>query len=63
VSGHTVLLVHCVECGHVKVPEERGWVIVLAPSAERRLHYCSDCIEELVRRASTTDADDRADDE
>ena len=52
-DGRTVQLVRCVECGHVKSPDERGWVTVLSPSAEQRIHYCSRCIQELVRRAST----------
>ncbi len=60
----TVGLVRCVECGHVKSPDERGWVTVLSPSAEQRIHYCSSCIQELVHRASTAnDVDDYANDE
>ena len=51
-SGRTVRLVRCVECGHVKEPDERGWVTVLAPSGERRIHYCCGCMEDLVRRAT-----------
>lgn len=63
-GGRTVLLVRCVECGHVKEPDERGWVTVLSPSGSRRIHYCPTCIEELVQRASTADeVDDYADDE
>jgi hypothetical protein len=55
----------CVECGRVKKDlAERGWVTVLSPSGERRIHYCCGCIEELVRRASAADeVDDYADDE
>ena len=52
-EGRTVRLVRCVECGHLKSPDERGWVTVLSPPAERRIHYWSGCIEELVHRAST----------
>jgi hypothetical protein len=55
----------CVECGRVKKDlAERGWVTVLSPSGERRIHYCCSCIVELVRRASAADeVDDYADDE
>jgi hypothetical protein len=51
---------HCVECGREKVPEERGWVTVLSPSRTLRIHYCAECMIELVERATT--ADDDADD-
>ena len=62
--GRTVRLVRCVECGHVNEPDERGWVTVLSPSGERRIHYCCKCIEDLVRRASAADeVDDYANDE
>jgi hypothetical protein len=48
----------------VKELDERGWVTVLSPSGSRRIHYCSTCIADLVRRASTADeVDDYADDE
>ncbi len=63
-EGRTVRLVRCVECGHVKSPDERGWVTVLSPSAEQRIHYCSSCIQELVRRAlNANEVDDYANDE
>ena len=63
-SSRTVPLVRCVECGHVKELDERGWVTVLSPSGSRRVHYCSTCIEDLVGRASAADEiDDYADDE
>jgi hypothetical protein len=63
-TGPTVLLVRCVECGHVKEADERGWVTVLSPSGSRRIHYCSPCIEDLVGRASAADeVDDYAGDE
>jgi len=56
--------VRCVECGHLKSPDERGWVTVLSPSAEQRIHYCSSCIADLVHRASTAnEVDDYADDD
>ena len=59
-----MLLMRCVECGRVKAPDERGWVTVLSPSGEQRIRYCCDCIEDLVRRATTADeVDDYADDE
>ena len=63
-EGRTVQLVRCVECGHVKSPDERGWVTVLSPSAEQRIHYCSSCIQELVHRAAAAnEVDDYANDE
>ncbi len=62
--GRTVRPMRCVECGHVKEPEERGWVTVFSPSGERRIHYCCNCMEDLVRRASTAnEVDDYANDE
>jgi hypothetical protein len=48
----------CVECGREKLPEERGWVTVLSPSGTMRIHYCSECMIELVRRATSTDDTD-----
>jgi len=42
----------CVECGSPKAPDERGWVTVLSPSGTFRIHYCPDCMEDLVRRAN-----------
>lgn len=53
----------CVECGHEKDPDERGWVTVLSPSGERRIHYCCDCMESLVRRAMAVEEPDDAADE
>jgi hypothetical protein len=38
----------CVECGREKAADERGWVTVLSPSGEMRIHYCCDCMEELL---------------
>jgi len=56
--------VRCVECGHLKSPDERGWVTVLSPSAEQRIHYCCVCMEDLVRRATAGgEAEDTADGE
>jgi hypothetical protein len=43
----------------VKAADERGWVTVLSPSGERRIHYCCGCMEDLVRRAT---ADGETDD-
>lgn len=54
-TRRTVRLVRCVECGHAKEPDERGWVTVLSPSGERRIHYCCGCMEDLVRRATAGD--------
>jgi hypothetical protein len=45
----------CIECGRQKQPDERGWVTVLSPSGELRIHYCCDCMEELVGKAATVE--------
>lgn len=45
----------CVECAREHDPEERGWVTVLSPSGTIRIHYCPDCMVELVRRANIVD--------
>jgi hypothetical protein len=50
----------CVECGREKVLEERGWVTVLSPSGTMRIHYCAECMIELVQRATAVD-DEAAD--
>ena len=48
----------------MKEPDARGWVTVLSPSGERRIHYCCGCMEALVRRATAVDeAEDTATDE
>jgi len=51
----------CAECGGDKDPSARGWVTVLAPSDALRVHYCPDCMAELVRVESPT-AEDTDDD-
>jgi hypothetical protein len=48
----------CVECAREKDPEERGWVTVLSPSGALRIHYCPNCMVELVKRATAVEADD-----
>jgi hypothetical protein len=53
----------CVECGCVRDSGERGWVTVLTRSAVLRMHYCPDCMGELVRGATGDPADRDADDE
>ena len=54
----------CVECGRVRDPAERGWVTVLSPSGEQRIHYCCGCMEDLLRRASSAgESDEYATDE
>jgi hypothetical protein len=64
VLDRTVGLMRCVECGRLKGLDERGWVTVLSPSGERRIHYCCDCMEDLIGRASTADqVDDYPEDE
>jgi hypothetical protein len=55
---------HCVECGSEKDPAQRGWVTVLSPSGTLRIHYCPDCMANLVSRSAVADeVDDHADDE
>jgi hypothetical protein len=51
----------CIECGRVKQPDERGWVTVLSPSSELRVHYCIDCMEELVGSATAVEKDQTSD--
>jgi hypothetical protein len=48
----------CVECDRERDPSERGWVTVLSPPS-LRIHYCPDCMSELVTR---TKADAEVDD-
>ena len=61
--GPTVQIMRCVECGCEKDPDQRGWVTVLSPSGALRIHYCPDCMVDLVSRATATDdAVDTADD-
>ena len=45
----------CVECGSTKTADERGWVTVLSPAGSFRIHYCPDCMEDLVRRANAVE--------
>jgi hypothetical protein len=48
----TVEVMRCVECAREKAPDERGWMTVLSPSGSLRIHYCPDCVADLVQRAS-----------
>jgi hypothetical protein len=45
----------CVECLREKATSERGWMTVLSPSGAFRIHYCPQCVAELVQRASRLD--------
>ena len=51
----------CVECGREHKPAERGWVTVLSPSGAMRIHYCTECMIELVQRATAVDDEDADD--
>jgi hypothetical protein len=51
----------CVECNRENTPGERGWVTVLSPAGAMRIHYCADCMVELVRRATSVDVVDADD--
>jgi hypothetical protein len=42
----------CILCAREKRPGELGWVTVLAEERVHRIHYCPDCMEELVKRPS-----------
>jgi hypothetical protein len=42
----------CVECSRERDPNERGWMTVLSPSGAFRIHYCPECVGDLVRRAA-----------
>jgi hypothetical protein len=54
----------CVECGHEKCDDQRGWVTVLAPSGALRIHYCPDCMATLCSRPTAADeVDGHASDE
>lgn len=61
--ARTVGGMRCVECAREKVPEERGWVTVLSPSGAMRIHYCTECMIELVQRATAVDDDEAGADE
>jgi hypothetical protein len=49
---------HCAECSREKEAAERGWMTVLSPSGALRIHYCPECVSDLVRRASAVDEAD-----
>ena len=53
--GPTVEVMRCVECSREKNPDERGWVTVLSPSGALRIHYCPNCMVELVSRATAVE--------
>ena len=54
----------CVECGCEKSDDQRGWVTVLSPSGSLRIHYCPNCMANLVSPSAVADkADDYAEDE
>lgn len=46
----------CVECGCEKGPDQRGWVTVLSPSGALRIHYCPNCMADLICRSSVSEA-------
>jgi hypothetical protein len=46
----------CILCGREKDPAELGWVTVLAEERVHRIHYCPECMENLVKRACPDDA-------
>jgi hypothetical protein len=48
----------CVECSRGKDPDERGWVTVLSASGALRIHYCPECMVDLVARATAAEDDD-----
>lgn len=54
--GPTVRVMRCVECGREKDPEQRGWVTVLSPSGALRIHYCPECMADLISRSSVSEA-------
>ena len=54
--GPTVQIMRCVECGCEKDPDQRGWVTVLSPSGALRIHYCPECMADLICRSSVSDA-------
>ena len=54
--GPTVGVMRCVECGREKDPEQRGWVTVLSPSGALRIHYCPECMADLICRSSASEA-------
>ena len=54
--GPTVQIMRCVECGCEKDPDQRGWVTVLSPSGVLRIHYCPECMADLICRSSVSEA-------
>ena len=57
-------VMRCVECGSQKRADQRGWVTVLSPSGTLRIHYCPDCMANLVSRSTVAnEVDDYANDE
>jgi hypothetical protein len=44
--------VRCVECSREKDSGERGWLTVLAETRALRIHYCPECMTDLVERAA-----------
>lgn len=49
-------VMRCVECGCEKGPDQRGWVTVLSPSGALRIHYCPNCMADLICRSSVSEA-------
>jgi hypothetical protein len=59
-----VAFVRCVECGSQRCDDQRGWVTVLTPSGSLRIHYCPECMADLVSPSAVADeADDYAEEE
>ena len=57
-------VMRCIECGSEKCEAQRGWVTVLSPSGSIRIHYCPDCMANLVSGSPVADeVDDHAKDE
>jgi hypothetical protein len=44
--------VQCVECGREKDFGERGWLTVLAETRALRIHYCPECMTDIVAWAT-----------
>ena len=57
-------VMRCIECDTEKCDDQRGWVTVLSPSGSIRVHYCPDCMANLVSHTAVVDEiDDHAKDE